>query len=84
MLFRSIRMANTITFTDKDLPKEGMNHNKALHITVITTVLFLFQNARGFAIIFHMLIGMDDKFSCFPCPLVWNVDVEDTYLQVLL
>lgn len=30
-----IRMANTITFTDKDLPKE--NHNKALHITVITT-----------------------------------------------
>ena len=21
----------------KDLPKEGMNHNKALHITVITT-----------------------------------------------
>ncbi len=32
-----IRMANTITFTDKDLPKEGMNHNKALHITVITT-----------------------------------------------
>lgn len=33
-----IRVANTITFTDKDPPpKEGMNHNKALHITVITT-----------------------------------------------
>lgn len=32
-----IRMANTLTFTDKDPPKEGMNHNKALHIKVITT-----------------------------------------------
>ena len=28
-------MANTITFMSKDLSKEGMNHNKALHITMI-------------------------------------------------
>ena len=31
-----IQMANTITLTDKDLSKEGMNNNKALQITMIT------------------------------------------------
>ena len=29
-------MANIITFMSKDLSKEGMKHNKALHITMMT------------------------------------------------